>query len=160
MYIQTNTMSGKIRARYTHTNLVARDWRKLAGFYESVFGCVPVPPERDLEGEVLDRGSGVRGARIKGIHLRLPGYGSAGPTLELFEYADEDERELPVPNHPGFGHVAFEVDDVSAAFQAVLAAGGSRLGEVVTLTVPQAGTITWTYARDPEGNIIELQNWS
>jgi len=153
-------MSSKLQARYTHTNLVARDWRKLAKFYENVFGCVPVPPERDLQGEGLERGSGVAGARIRGAHLRLPGHGSGGPTLELFEYAQQVDREIPVPNLPGWGHLAFEVDDVAAALRAVLAAGGSRLGEVVTLEVPGAGTITWTYARDPEENIIELQSRS
>jgi predicted enzyme related to lactoylglutathione lyase len=26
-------------ARYVHTNLIARDWRALAGFYQRVFGC-------------------------------------------------------------------------------------------------------------------------
>jgi predicted enzyme related to lactoylglutathione lyase len=153
-------MSGKQRARYTHTNLVARDWRKLAEFYETVFGCIPVPPERDLQGEGLERGSCVSGARIRGVHLRLPGHGSGGPTLELFEYDQMVEREISVPNRPGWGHLSFEVDDVAAALQAVLAAGGSRLGEVVTFEVPGAGTITWTYARDPEENIIELQSWS
>jgi len=30
--------------KYTHTNLVARDWRRLADFYIKVFGCTPVPP--------------------------------------------------------------------------------------------------------------------
>ena len=34
-------------ARYVHTNLIARDWRRLAAFYESVLGCVPVHPERE-----------------------------------------------------------------------------------------------------------------
>jgi predicted enzyme related to lactoylglutathione lyase len=153
-------MSGKLRARYTHTNLVARDWRKLAAFYADVFGCVLVPPERDLKGEGLERGSGVPGARIRGAHLRLPGHGSGGPTLEIFEYAQSVDREIPVPIRPGLSHIAFEVDDVAAALQAVLEAGGSRLGEVVTFDVPGAGRITWTYARDPEGNIIELQSWS
>jgi predicted enzyme related to lactoylglutathione lyase len=160
LYIQKNTMSSKAPARYTHTNLIARDWRKLAAFYENVFACVPVPPERDLKGEELERGSGVKGARIRGAHLRLPGHGSGGPTLELFEYSLMVEREVPLPNHPGLGHLAFEVEDVAATLQTVLAAGGSRLGEVVSLAVPGAGTITWTYARDPEGNIIELQSWS
>ena len=153
-------MKSRAQVRYTHTNLVARDWRKLAAFYEKVFGCVPVPPERDLQGEGLERGSGVRGARIWGVHLRLPGYGSGGPTLELFEYADMVDQQLPLPNRPGFGHIAFEVRDVEQTLQAVLAAGGARLGEVVTLEVPEAGTITFTYARDPEGNILELQSWS
>ena len=36
-----------MRARYAHTNLIARDWRRLSDFYVRVFGCVPVPPERD-----------------------------------------------------------------------------------------------------------------
>ncbi|MBN2551716.1 MAG: VOC family protein [Spirochaetales bacterium] len=153
-------MSSNVQARYTHTNLVARDWRKLSRFYESVFGCLPVPPERDLEGEGLQRGSGVSGVRIRGIHLRLPGYGAKGPTIEVFEYSRGIGCEPPVPNRHGWGHIAFEVDDVPAALQAVVEAGGSRLGEVVTFEVPEAGTITWTYARDPEQNIIELQSWS
>ena len=46
-------------ARYSHTNIVARDWRALAGFYESVFGCMPVPPERDYSGPVLEAGTGI-----------------------------------------------------------------------------------------------------
>ena len=33
-----------IKVKYTHTNIVAEDWRKLADFYERVLGCVPVPP--------------------------------------------------------------------------------------------------------------------
>ena len=48
-----------LRARYVHTNLVAQDWRRLATFYEGVFGCIPVPPERDLSGEWLDALTGV-----------------------------------------------------------------------------------------------------
>ncbi len=36
--------------RYAYTNLIARDWRRLVAFYESVFECVAVPPERDLSG--------------------------------------------------------------------------------------------------------------
>jgi len=156
-----------LAARYAHTNLVARDWRRLAGFYERVFGCVPVPPERNLKGEWLARGSGVPGARVRGIHLRLPGAGETGPTLEVFEYgrsaASSGERSEAAPprgaDTPGFGHIAFEVEDVQAALQAVIDAGGASLGEVVRVPIQGAGTITWTYARDPEGNILELQNW-
>jgi predicted enzyme related to lactoylglutathione lyase len=49
-----------LEARYGHTNLIARDWRRLAEFYESVFGCAPVPPERRYSGPELDR-FGVQG---------------------------------------------------------------------------------------------------
>jgi predicted enzyme related to lactoylglutathione lyase len=34
-------------AKYVHTNLIAKDWKRLSGFYETVFGCVAVAPERD-----------------------------------------------------------------------------------------------------------------
>src|SRR6185312_4186764 len=73
-------------ARYVHTNVVARDWRALARFYQEVFGCRPVGPERHLSGAELEAGTGIAGARIDGVHLRLPGGGDAGPTLEIFEY--------------------------------------------------------------------------
>ncbi len=53
-----------MQARYVHTNLIAEDWRKLAGFYTEVFGCTLVPPERDYAGESLDAGTGLRGARL------------------------------------------------------------------------------------------------
>ncbi len=73
--------------RYVHTNLIARDWRALASFYREVFGCVPVPPERDYAGAALEAGTGVPGAALQGVHLRLPGHGSAGPTLEIYTYS-------------------------------------------------------------------------
>jgi predicted enzyme related to lactoylglutathione lyase len=34
---------------------VARDWRRLAAFYQAVFGCRQVGPERDLQGPWVDR---------------------------------------------------------------------------------------------------------
>jgi len=146
--------------RYVHTNLIATDWRNLASFYERVFGCTPLPPERDLAGEWLEAGTGVPQARIRGIHLRLPGYGDRGPTLEIFQYDQQVERTIPAANRPGFAHIAFAVDDVAAARDAVLAAGGGTVGEVVTSPIGSAGQVTFAYVTDPEGNIIELQHWS
>lgn len=43
-----------IDARYVHTNLIADDWRTLSDFYRQLFGCVPVPPERDFQGEEIE----------------------------------------------------------------------------------------------------------
>jgi predicted enzyme related to lactoylglutathione lyase len=143
--------------RYLHTNLIARDWQQLAAFYERVFGCTRVLPERHLSGESMERGSGVAGARLDGVHLRLPGLGDQGPTLEVFQYSHNAEAPAPPANRVGFGHIAFEVDDVVATRDAVVAAGGGVVGTIETVAIPGAGRITWTYARDPEGNIIELQ---
>ena len=143
--------------RYLHTNLIARDWQRLAAFYEEVFGCVRVLPERHLSGESQERGSGVPGAQIDGVHLRLPGLGADAPTLEVFQYSQNVEAAAPPANRVGFGHIAFEVDDVAATRDAVVAAGGDVVGTIESVAIPGAGRITWTYTRDPEGNIIELQ---
>ncbi|MGH2379782.1 MAG: VOC family protein, partial [Candidatus Limnocylindria bacterium] len=122
-----------IGARYGHTNLIAHDWRAIADFYETVFGCIPVPPERDYGGVDLERATAVAGAALRGIHLRLPGGNPNGPTLEIYSYETQPDSLPPLPNRPGWGHIAFAVDDVIQARTAVLAAGGHEVGEVVTL---------------------------
>ena len=86
-----------IRAKYVHTNLIARDWKTLVRFYREVFGCEPKGPERDLSAAWLDRVNSVPNARLCGVHLRLPGYDDDGPTLEIFSYDQLIERELPKP---------------------------------------------------------------
>jgi predicted enzyme related to lactoylglutathione lyase len=91
--------------------------------------------------------------------LLLPGFGEGGPTLEIFSYDETLKHAGIAANRRGFGHIAFQVDDVDAALAKVLAHGGSQYGEVVRGEVPGAGPITWVYAQDPEGNIIELQKW-
>jgi predicted enzyme related to lactoylglutathione lyase len=149
-----------LTARYVHTNLIARDWHALADFYQRVFGCIPVPPERDLSGPIMEAGTGVPGAHLRGMHLRLPGYGDTGPTLEIFNYITLEDRSATAVNRPGFAHIAFAVDDVHAAREAVLAAGGRSVGEVVTTSIATGAQATWCYVTDPEGNIIELQAWS
>lgn len=145
--------------RYGHTNLIARDWRRLAAFYQDLFGCVAVPPERDYAGPDLEAGTGVAGSTLRGVHLRLPGFGESGPTLEIYTYSRLAEGPAPAVNRPGFGHLAFMVDSVADARAQVLAAGGHAVGEVVTLTTAAGSRVTWCYVTDPEGNILELQSW-
>lgn len=146
--------------RYVHTNLIAHDWRRLARFYIDVFGCRPIGPERDQSGDWLVAASGVAGAHLRGQHLLLPGHGDTGPTLEIYSYDDILDQAVPVANRAGYGHLAFHVDNVPATLDALLSHGGQRLGEVVKTVVPGAGALQVTYARDPEGNIVELQHWS
>ncbi|MHC1781323.1 MAG: VOC family protein [Anaerolineaceae bacterium] len=148
-----------IKAKYVHTNLIAQDWRSLSAFYQEVFGCTPAPPERDYQGEKLEAGTGIPGAHLTGEHLVLPGWGEMGPTIEIFNYNILAEEGRKAVNRPGFGHLAFAVEDVAAAREAVLAAGGSAVGEVVSMQNARGATITWCYVTDPEGNILELQAW-
>jgi predicted enzyme related to lactoylglutathione lyase len=147
-----------VQARYVHTNLIAENWQTLSHFYEKVFGCSPVPPERAYSGSELEKGTGLPGVGLSGVHLRLPGCGAQGPTLEIFQYAPTTSRTDHAVNQPGFTHLAFAVGSVSSARAEVLAAGGSAVGDVVVVTKPNGVDIEWCYVRDPEGNMIELQS--
>ena len=148
-----------MKVKYRHTNIVAKDWRKVAEFYKQVLDCKPIPPERYAIGQWVEKCTSVPGAEVRGIHLRLPGYGDDGPTLEIFQYNKAEERVETAINRPGLAHLAFEVDDVETTKDEVLAAGGRCVGELITTEIAGAGTITLIYMTDPEGNIIELQKW-
>jgi predicted enzyme related to lactoylglutathione lyase len=147
--------------KYVHTNIISKNWKKLSAFYQSVFECTPVPPIRDLSGSWLDKGTGLNNAHLKGIHLRLPGYGDKGPTLEIYQYDEmENKSGEIVVNQQGFRHIAFLVNDINLMYEKVLENGGRILGEITTKEVTNVGLLTFVYICDPEDNIIELQNWS
>jgi predicted enzyme related to lactoylglutathione lyase len=146
--------------RYAHTNIIAADWQRLAAFYQRIFRCELVPPERNQSGKWLADGTGVPGAALRGVHLRLPGHGPAGPTLEIYSYSQMEEKAPALANRQGFGHIAFAVDDVESTLNQIIACGGRAVGQIVSVNIPGAGTITFTYAADPEDNLIELQRWS
>lgn len=148
-----------MNVKFAHANIVSKDWTKLAEFYIKVFGCEPVYPERDLQGSWVDKLTAQKKAHIRVIHLKLPGY-TDGPTLEIFQYNNIPDQEFPkLINQPGFAHLAFLVDDVYQYLNKLLQNGGSELGEVVEKEIENVGFLTAVYARDPEGNIIEIQSW-
>jgi catechol 2,3-dioxygenase-like lactoylglutathione lyase family enzyme len=149
-----------IDARFGHVNVIAHDWQKLADFYGGVFGMQIVPPLRDYRGPDLEAGTGIKGAALRGAHLRLPGLGSDGPTLEIYQYESGPASLPAAANRPGYQHIAFAVPDVPAAREAVLGAGGRKVGSIVIATTADGRRVTWTYVTDPEGNIIELQAWA
>lgn len=146
--------------RYAHTNIVAKDWKKLSEFYIKVFECVEIPPKRDLAGDWLDQAIGLTDAKLEGIHLLLPGHGGNGPTLEIFSYAETVDRDPLQANHSGFSHIAFEVDNVRTIFERAMQYGGRSLGNITQKAIPGVGLLTLVYFRDPEGNIVEIQSWS
>lgn len=144
--------------KYVHTNIISKDWKALANFYIEVFECRPALPETKLSGEWLEKGTGVKNAELKGQHLLLPGHGDKGPTLEIFEYTEMLEKPEPAANRKGFGHIAFHVDDVEASLALLIEHGGKKTGEVVNQEY-KTGFLIFVYAEDPEGNIVEIQNW-
>ena len=94
------------------------------------------------------------------MHLRLPGHGPDGPTLEIFQYAPQIPKFEINSDTPGFSHIAFAVDEVKEVAAHFLKWGGKEVGEYTEMDVEGAGHIILHYLADPEGNIVELQTWT
>jgi hypothetical protein len=58
--------------RYAHTNTIARDRRRPVEFYEEVFECTLVPPERRRAGAWLERGTSRPAPRLRLLRSFLP----------------------------------------------------------------------------------------
>lgn len=144
---------------YVHTNIIAKDWKKLAQFYIEVFDCSPMYPERDMSGEWIDKMTNIQGVHIKGIHLALPGT-EGKQTLEIFSYNNESSKAgTPRINDQGFSHIAFRTNDVQAVVDKALANGGKFYGEITEANIENVGHLTAVYMLDPEDNIVEIQSW-
>ena len=79
--------------------------------------------------------------RVQGVHLRLPGCGPEGPTLEAFQYSKLKSSAEPAANRPGFAHIAFPVASVSDARAEVLSGGGSAARKIVSITTAPNATV-------------------
>lgn len=140
--------------RLSHVNIVARDADALAAFYMEAFGLVFLRPPRLLSGERVSKGNGLPSSEIRSIWLQFPG--DDGPFLEIHEYSNCLERQVPRVNEPGLGHLAFKIADIHSAMDTIIRAGGTRLGEVTNFGSTEE-PILLVYMRDLEGNILELE---
>ena len=82
----------EIRAHQSYRREIGNGWFDSIARRSDV---EPKGPERDLSAAWLDRVNSVPNARLRGVHLRLPGYDDDGPTLEIFSYDQLIERGLP-----------------------------------------------------------------
>jgi len=145
--------------KFAHTNIISTNWKELSNFYIKTFDCKIVPPIRKQSGKWLEKGTGLENAKLEGAHLLLSGYGENGPTLEIYQYENVEKQDFVSPNKRGFGHIAFEVECVEIVLENLVRNGGEAFGEITKRLVENVGVITFIYARDPEGNLIELQSW-
>jgi catechol 2,3-dioxygenase-like lactoylglutathione lyase family enzyme len=124
-----------------HVGLTVSDLERAHAFYERALGL-----ELQLAFELP---GGARGAMLRS---------AAGARLELFEVSgsttgvsDADPREAM--RTLGFGHVAFELDDLDAGYETVMAAGA---GEVwPPRQSPEPGR-RMAFVHDLDGNLVEL----
>lgn len=140
--------------RLTHINLVARDAEALAEFYVNIMKCDVLRGPMTLSGEKVSRGNGLSNSKIRTIWLKFPEL--EHPFLEIHEHTVTHHRDQPRVNEPGFGHLAFQIEDIGDTLSSIIQAGGTQIGKITDFGTPERPYLI-AYARDPEGNVLELE---
>lgn len=136
-----------------HISLTARNMDRLTRFYRAVFGCEVRRPLTPLKGAAFAKGNGLPGVEIRSVWLSLPG---SDTFLELLDYSETTPRTPPRVNEPGWGHLSFAVPDIHQTCAQIIEHGGAWQGEITNLGTDTAPFLA-VYMRDPEGNILELE---
>jgi catechol 2,3-dioxygenase-like lactoylglutathione lyase family enzyme len=133
-----------------HSSISTPNLERLLAFYRDLVG-IEVLFVTTFDGPEIEAITALPGAKGKVAMLC-----AANVHIELFEYASPDAAphvpNRPVNNH-GLTHLCFDVVDLPAEYERLKAAGvefhcpPTHLGRGVRTT----------YARDPDGNVVEFQ---
>jgi catechol 2,3-dioxygenase-like lactoylglutathione lyase family enzyme len=140
----------RIRA-FDHVGITVADLPRATEFFVRL-GLESHGAPVTVEGEFLDTVIGIPGARTRIVMLSAPG---GGTTVELSSFVRPDHdpgRPDAMATTLGLRNVAFEVDDLDAAVDQVVADGYQLVGGVGQYE--QAWRMA--YVRGPEGIIVSL----
>ncbi len=138
-----------------HVAVATGDLDRLVDFYRDLLGFEVVSQgaweagSAVIDGIVGLKDSAARTAVLKAGNLYL----------EVFEYRSPAGRpgdpDRPVSDH-GYTHLCVDVTDIDAEYERLTAAG-MRFHGPPPSAAEMGGKIRATYGRDPDGNVVELQ---
>lgn len=135
-----------------HTSFTVSDLDRSVAMFRDVIGLELVSfAPRDPA--VIGRVTGVDGAEV--LVAYLSGHGHA---VELIEYRAPAGREhvRPRPCDVGFTHLAYDVDDLTAALEAAAEHDLRPINPPVSVDEGPNRGLRIAYLRDPDGITIEL----
>lgn len=133
-----------------HIGIVVDDLAAAVAFFVDL--GLELDGETSVEGETVDRITGLDGVQTELVFLKTP---DGHSTLEVVKYrSPEREEDTPPPpsNSLGLNHLLFAVDDVDATLARLQAHGAELVGEVENYGT----SYRLCYLRGPGGMIIEL----
>ncbi len=126
---------------FDHVGLTVGDLGSMTAWYADAFGLA-------VEFEFALEQFAFRGVMLRGDRYRIELLAREGSVLGL-QAANPIEAALT----RGFGHVAFDVPDVDAAYADLLERGATD--RMSPRPSPEPG-VRMAYVADPEGNLVEL----
>ncbi|MBB6253318.1 VOC family protein [Nitrospirillum iridis] len=133
-----------------HVAVHCRDLDRMIRFYRDAFGFEVVgEPFAWQDAEMIDQLIDVPGSAARGAMLR-----AGACYMELFQFrAPIGETRARDPQDKGYTHMCIDVTDIEAEYQRL-----TRLGMTFRQPGPiDMGHVKSIYGRDPEGNVIEIQ---
>ena len=133
-----------------HTGIVVKDMEKCLRFWRDVMG-LEVEVDFREEGQFIETVQQLHGVKLRMIKLSAPD----GSMIELLK--DDGHPSVPGRNNclcdHGVRHIAFTVPDAEECYRGLRSEGCETLSEPV---VSPDGKAKLFFARDPEGNLLEL----
>ena len=145
-----------------HFNIVTRDMTRAVAFYRDLLGFTQTF-ETTLQGDWIERVTGLAGARAHCVFLQLP---NIDARLELLCYLAPDGAQLPenaLPNTMGLRHLAFETSEMDALSKKLQRAGIEFVSAPVEVPFPVGPRKLkkrLCYFRDPDGVLLELAEYT
>lgn len=147
---------GQAVTRVESVGFTVSDMDKALDFYTHILPFEKVS-DNEVWGEDFEHLSGVFGARVRIVDLKL-----GGDTLELTEYLTPQGRPVPVDsrsNDRWFQHIAIIVSDMDKAYQ-ILRSNKVRHASTAPQTLPSyitaAAGIKAFYFRDLDNHVLEI----
>ena len=137
--------------RFDHVGITVADLDTVTAFFVGL-GLEVEGTRMFVEGEFLDTVIGIPGSRTEIVMLRPP---DGGTRLELSSFvrpAHQPGSPAAMANELGLRNVAFEVDDLPAAVDAVAADGYGLVAGIGEYE----NSVRMAYVRGPDGIIVSL----
>lgn len=142
-----------------HIGITVPDLDQAVGFFCEVIGAEPIFDGGRIEndpGLMRERLNVHPDARLRYCFLRA----GQGLNLEIFEYHAPDQRREPPRNSDiGGHHIAFYVDDITAAVAHLRRHRVRVLGEPTLIDEGPAAGAAWVYFLSPWGLQLELVSY-
>lgn len=132
-----------------HVSITTSNLERLVEFYCRVLGFAEVQRYGWEGSELIDTVVGLENSATRAAMLR-----AGNCYLEVFEYSRPAPRTAaPLrPCDPGYTHICLDVVEIHEEYRRLSAAGMEFNREPVDF-----GTLWAAYGRDPDGNIVEIQ---
>lgn len=132
-----------------HTGFVVSDLEESIRFYRDVLGLTLIG-RRERSGAPISQILGYEKTHIKIADFH---YGS-DYQLELIEYVNPPGTDAHIRERNSYGasHIAFQVEDIFAAYQNLISNGAQKLNPPIQIVDGKKGC----YLQDPDGNWVEL----